>query len=515
MPHTTACAGAVVAGRPMRMRPWGVVGVLLLVALAGPLPQARPASAAPSRQEESATAPAVTLSPTPPAVSPAPTAESSPIATEAPTPSPTAETPTPETTPSPTAPPSPAAEAPTPLPQPPTPTAPLTPPPDTPQPSPATDTPTAAPLPTPEATSTPYAGDPPLELDLQASSPQVAPGSSLSYQLQLGSTSATPHGVLVLTKLDPHLTVVSVSVSNGICQLGAVVVCNVSVQRGQPVSMRLDLRVRADVRPGQVLVSQASARDTAYNAASSEPVRVTVMAPQELRPGAPAGPTATPGSATAQPAPTARQPHRAPDQPTPSDNGRITGTVIDLSSGAPAPGVRVRIGETTVSSDTSGNYSLGELAPGTYQIALALEPDQGDPAQPPLALTLAPGAILVQHLMFRSPTRPIPPPAVTTAAGLPAPGPHLEHTPQPQATTRVQADVAGLLPNTAGAPAAAAAVLTLVGLALLLRSLRRVRRAAALLADQSNLAAQLGPLLRAAQRRQRRLREQIEEAQNG
>jgi hypothetical protein len=348
-------------------------------------------------------------------------------------------------------------------------------------------------------------------LALRASSSQVAPGGSLSYQLQLSSTSAAPHGVLVLTKLDPHLTAVGVSTSSGTCQLGPVVVCNAIVQRGQAVSMQIDLRVQADVRPDQVLVSQASARDTAYNAASSEPVWVTIMAPQDIRPDAPTNPTAA-VRPTAPPSPTSapRQPHGSPaDQP--SGSGQITGTVIDLSSGAPAPGVRVRIGGTAVSSDASGNYRLQGLAPGTYLVELSLETDQGNPEQPPLMLALGPGEVLVQHLMFRSQARPAAPPAASATAGPPTPAPQPEHTARPQSAVRTQTGAARLLPDTAGVPAITAAALTLVCAALLVRSLRRLRSAAALLAEQSSLAAQLGPLLRAAQRRQRRLREQIEE----
>lgn len=505
MPHTAARAAAT-AGRWARIRAWAAAAVLLLAALTDTAPLrlgARAVSAAPSHQEDSPTAPALTPTPTGDTASPSPTTEASPSATAAPAPSPTAEpSPTVEPTTLPTQPPAPPETL--------NPTSPAEPPEPPAQPPPPTETPRPTPPPTPAATSTPYAGDPPLELALRASSPQAAPGSSLSYQLQLSSTSAAPHGVLVLTKLDPHLTAVGVSTSSGTCQLGPVVVCNASVQRGQAVSMLIDLRVQAEVRPGQVLVSQASARDTAYNAASSEPVRVAVMAPQDVCSGAPASPTAAvQPTPQPSPAPAPRQPRGSPEEQ-PPNSGRITGTVTDLSSGAPAPGVRVRIGEATVSSDASGNYGLQGLAPGTYLVELSLEAGQGDPEQPPLLLALAPGEVLEQHLMFRSPAHPAAPPAASPTADPPTPAPQPERAARPQSAVRTQASGASLLPDTAGVPAVTAA-LTLVCAALLLRSLRRLRGAAALLAEQSSLAAQLGPLLRAAQRRQRRLREQIEE----
>jgi len=494
MPHTAACSAAA-ASRSVRIRAWAVVAALLLAALTDTAPRppgARAVSAEPSHQEGSPAVPALSPTPTDVTADPSPTTEADPTATSAPAPSATTEAPPPDlqATPSPTAEPSPTVEPTTPPIQPPTqteipdPTSPAeTPELPGPPPSP-TETLSPTPPLTPAATSTPYAGDPPLELALRASSSQVAPGGSLSYQLQLSSTSAAPHGVLVLTKLDPHLTAVGVSTSSGVCQLGPVVVCNAIVQRGQAVSMQIDLRVQAEVRPDQVLVSQASARDTAYNAASSEPVRVTIMAPQDLRPVAPAGPTAA-ARPTAPPSPTSapQQPGGSPEEQPPG-SGRITGTVIDLSSGAPAPGVRVRIGETTVSSDASGNYGLQGLAPGTYLVELSLGAGQGDPEQPPLLLALGPGEVLVQHLMFRSAARPAAPPAASPAADPDTPAPQPERTARPQSAVQAQTGAARLLPDTGSAPAMTAAALTLFCAALLLRSLRRLRSAAALLAEQ-------------------------------
>src|SRR5436190_21520837 len=60
--------------------------------------------------------------------------------------------------------------------------------------------------------------------------------------------------------------------------------------------------------------------------------------------------------------------------------GHITGTVIDLNSGAPSAGVAVRVGSALVWSDANGNYDHW-LPVGTYTVTLALADGQGTPAQ--------------------------------------------------------------------------------------------------------------------------------------
>lgn len=100
--------------------------------------------------------------------------------------------------------------------------------------------------------------------------------------------------------------------------------------------------------------------------------------------------------------------------------GRITGTVIDLATGAPAPAVAVTVGGVVVQTDANGNYDLNGLPAGTYQVALSLTAEQGAAAQEPINLSLEPGAVLVQHLAYRSPA----PPAAAT--------PVADHAPVPQ-----------------------------------------------------------------------------------
>jgi hypothetical protein len=97
--------------------------------------------------------------------------------------------------------------------------------------------------------------------------------------------------------------------------------------------------------------------------------------------------------------------------------GRITGTVIDLTTGAPAPGIAVIVGDMTVLTDANGNYDRSDLPAGSYSVALALASGQGTPEQGALTIALAAGATVVQHLAFRSPPLATPAP---TAAAMPA-----------------------------------------------------------------------------------------------
>jgi hypothetical protein len=98
----------------------------------------------------------------------------------------------------------------------------------------------------------------------------------------------------------------------------------------------------------------------------------------------------------------------------PSDTvlmGHITGTIIDLSSGAPSAGVAVSVGGTMVWSDANGNYDHW-LPVGTYTVTLALADGQGTPAQDVLSVPVLADAATVQHLNFHGQQ---PAPAVPTA----------------------------------------------------------------------------------------------------
>lgn len=108
--------------------------------------------------------------------------------------------------------------------------------------------------------------------------------------------------------------------------------------------------------------------------------------------------------------------------------GRIVGTVIDLTTGAPTAGMTVRINDQTTITDSNGNYGIEHLAPGTYSVELIVPPERGTSVQGAILITLLEGETARQDLAFRSPVRvssqessgdaaPVPPPAALPVTG--------------------------------------------------------------------------------------------------
>jgi hypothetical protein len=97
--------------------------------------------------------------------------------------------------------------------------------------------------------------------------------------------------------------------------------------------------------------------------------------------------------------------------------GRITGTVIDRRTGAPASGIRVSVGEELLATDGNGNYDV-YLPAGNYVVSLVLSAGQGTPAQGPQEVGLAAEEVEVVHLFFNSPVAAVPttPPTVAPVA---------------------------------------------------------------------------------------------------
>jgi hypothetical protein len=166
-------------------------------------------------------------------------------------------------------------------------------------------------------------------------------------------------------------------------------------------------------------------------------------------------PTQTP-TATALPTQTPVPKDKGPS-PTSAPTGRIIGTVIDLSTNAPAPGIAVAVGDVTVTTDANGNYERAGLSAGSYQVALALTPAQGTPAQGPIAVELAAGATVVQHLAFRSPLVPTMTAVPTTPTIMPATPTAIPPTPTPSRPA--------MLPDTGDTPRLG---LGMIGLVILL-----------------------------------------------
>ena len=110
--------------------------------------------------------------------------------------------------------------------------------------------------------------------------------------------------------------------------------------------------------------------------------------------------------------PTSRQ--RGGGEAAPAE-GRITGTIINLTTGAPVPGVPVKIGDAVILSDANGNYDLWVL-PGPYSVALALNPEQGIPDQVQQVVDIVANQTTILHLNFRAQPTPSVAPSATSAA---------------------------------------------------------------------------------------------------
>jgi hypothetical protein len=175
-------------------------------------------------------------------------------------------------------------------------------------------------------------------------------------------------------------------------------------------------------------------------------------------------PTATP-IATTIPTPTPIPTDSTEPKPTAIPGSRIIGTVIDLTTNAPAPGISVAVGDAQVTTDANGNYERGGLSAGSYQVALVLTAAQGTPAQGPITIELANNQTVVQHLAFRSPVVPT---ATPTSAPTAAPTSTPTAAPAPPTPT-TQPKPPATLPDTgASAAGAASYVIGVLGLIVLL-----------------------------------------------
>jgi hypothetical protein len=156
------------------------------------------------------------------------------------------------------------------------------------------------------------------------------------------------------------------------------------------------------------LTASAEAQQLQTTPTAPLPPRPTLTATATETPTATQTNTPTPtnapsATATATPVATTPVEEEEEDRPTAVVPGRITGTVIDRRSGAPASGISVQIGDDIVVSDSNGNYDRNGIVPGSYTVALVLGEGQGEAAQGPLELTVRAGETVVQHLAFFGP----------------------------------------------------------------------------------------------------------------
>lgn len=82
--------------------------------------------------------------------------------------------------------------------------------------------------------------------------------------------------------------------------------------------------------------------------------------------------------------------------------GHIGGTVIDVVSSAPVPGMPVRVGDNVVTTDRDGNYGIW-VSPGTYLVNVAPAPGQGTIVDGPATVVVQPETAVIQHLRVALP----------------------------------------------------------------------------------------------------------------
>lgn len=160
----------------------------------------------------------------------------------------------------------------------------------------------------------------------------------------------------------------------------------------------------------------------------------------------------------------------SPPAPTAVPMGRITGTIIDLRTNAPAPNKLVVVGDSLVISDGNGNYER-RVVSGFYTVALQLRNGEGRATQGPQEIAVGPGDSVTVHLFFTSPEPLIvapEQPAAPEAAPAALPDLDLPDTGVAELTAaRPAVPAPASLPVTA-APVAADASLWFIGGALVL-----------------------------------------------
>lgn len=130
---------------------------------------------------------------------------------------------------------------------------------------------------TPIPSATSIVGEPPVTIEKVASVAIARIGQDFSYSLSVFSSSTTPLAAQVTDSLDAQTEFVSAAASNGTCsESNRTVTCSITVQNGAPVGITIRVRVRLDAPNGGRIRNQASVRDDANNAASSDPVFVEI-----------------------------------------------------------------------------------------------------------------------------------------------------------------------------------------------------------------------------------------------
>jgi len=347
-----------------------------------------------------------------------------------------------------------------------------------------TATPTVVPQPDAAPSPTVGLGEPPLTLHSAASAASAVVGQQLSFTTTLAAASVASHAVELRATIDSQLELLSTS--GGSCSGGNALSCKLNVQRGQPATIVARVRVRPGAAPGSRLVYQALAQDDLSNTAASDQVIVMIATPS-LAPTTPPAPSATPEqriptNSASTPAHPTTFPARRPARPASAAPLAATNLVAQPTATSsaltlptmPAAIMHSSAGAATVAAPADGAAAADswlELAPNLFAPAQALDPDV-----PALVVP-------AQEVLAQAPAAPADSPAAPIAI---------------QQRQIIQ------LPNTTAAPPTAGLVALLLGLALTVHGLRRVRRAAAQLDRQGAALGRLAALVGTeAQRRMR------------
>jgi hypothetical protein len=316
-------------------------------------------------------------------------------------------------------------------------------------------------------------GEPPLVLQSGASVASAGAGQEYSYTIQVASSSAATRAVEVRVDIDSQLELRGATANSGSCGGGTMVACKLSVRRGHPASITIAVRIRPNAAPASRIVWQALAQDDLNNTAASDRVVVAIAAPLP--------------ALQAPPRPTLDGP---PPRPIISSN-RVT----QLQVLASAP---------NIASQSSASLSNDNVAVGGPAAVLA-----PPPAEPP-AVT-ASGTDVDPSVVQADSWLPVPvdEPASTGSglSGLETQAqvlaePSIERQPRQlqaphdqRAAPQPEPRLLVLLPDTAAVPPTIGIVSALIGLALIVHGVRRVRRAAMLLEQQRAAISRLVALL--------------------
>lgn len=390
-------------------------------------------------------------------------------------------------------------------------------------------TPSALPQPDGPAPPAPTAhlGQPPLSLQSSASVASAGAGQQFNFTATVAGSSAEPRSVELRATIDGQLELLSASASGGSCSGGATLVCKFTVRSGQPATIVAAVRVRPNAAPDSRLIYQVLAQDDQSNTAASDQVVVTVAgalptpanpppnsapnpasgqaapASDEDLPGRPTVPASQPTrtarpAATAAPAGGTSSDGQASSQPTSAAPAAQPVVPIGLPPVAQAqPAASIAVG----SPPAAGVAPAAQSAMASDDSWLASVPAVPAPASDPPALAQVsdPAASALW-----SPAESAPPQPAQIA---PAP----QEAPAALEPKQAQQRPVVLLPNTAATLPAAGFVVGLLGLALVVHGLRRVRRAAAQLDRQGAALGRLAALLEAEARRRARVQREARE----